>query len=38
MLDPLIDRQDRHIAAARQPPMVENRLKIAQHLRIAIAR
>ena len=31
VLDALVDRQDRHVAGARQAPVVEQRLEIAQH-------
>jgi hypothetical protein len=32
VLDALVDRQDRHVAGAPQPPVVEQRLHVAQDL------
>src|SRR5262245_65522349 len=36
MLDALVDGQDRHIAGPCEPPLVEERLQVAQHRRVAI--
>ena len=33
MLDALIDRQDRHVAGAAEPAVIEQRLQAAQHAR-----
>ena len=36
MLDALIDRQDRHVAGAGQPAVIEQRLQAAEHARRSI--
>ena len=36
MLNPLINRQDRNVTAAAEPPMLINALKIDQHAVVAI--
>ena len=36
MLDALIDRQDRHVAGAGEPAVIEQRLQLAEHRHRAV--
>ena len=36
MLDPLVDRQDGHVAGAGEPPVPQDLLHASQHLGVAI--